>query len=171
MIPVDLLSYALGIFGVLDWRNYTLATIIGIVPFAFIFAYLGTLPVSYQLFSIPVGVLLISIVYISGGKNFTGKINAYSVFYSRKPKALKKVSSSLPFISRYWLGFKSLKADIHYANSLKVFDNEAKGVAHPSYLVFLALGENDDEFIGSGLSCLARLSDEVAQIHTERQLV
>ena len=70
MIPVDLLSYALGIFGVLDWRNYTLATIIGIVPFAFIFAYLGTLPVSYQLFSIPAGVLLISIVYISGGKKF-----------------------------------------------------------------------------------------------------
>lgn len=70
MIPVDLLSYALGIFGVLDWKKYTLATIIGIVPFAFIFAYLGTLPVSYQLFSIPAGVLLISIVYISGGKRF-----------------------------------------------------------------------------------------------------
>lgn len=70
MIPVDLLSYALGIFGVLDWKKYTLATIIGIVPFAFIFAYLGTLPVSYQLFSILAGVLLISIVYISGGKRF-----------------------------------------------------------------------------------------------------
>lgn len=70
MIPVDLLSYALGIFGVLDWKRYTLATVIGIVPFAFIFAYLGTLPVSYQLFSIPAGVLLISIVYISGGKKF-----------------------------------------------------------------------------------------------------
>ena len=70
MIPVDLLSYALGIFGVLDWKRYTLATIIGIIPFAFIFAYLGTLPVSYQLFSIPAGILLISIVYISGGKNF-----------------------------------------------------------------------------------------------------
>ena len=70
MIPVDLLSYALGIFGVLNWERYTLATVIGIVPFAFIFAYMGTLPVSYQLFSIPAGVLLISIVYISGGKKF-----------------------------------------------------------------------------------------------------
>ena len=70
MIPVDLLSYALGIFGVLGWRRYTLATIIGITPFAFIFAYLGTLPISYQLFSIPAGILLIFIVYISGGKKF-----------------------------------------------------------------------------------------------------
>lgn len=70
MIPVDLLSYALGVFGVLNWEKYTLATVIGIVPFAFIFAYLGTLPVSYQLFSIPAGVLLISIIYISGGKRF-----------------------------------------------------------------------------------------------------
>ena len=70
MIPVDLLSYALGIFGVLGWRRYTLATIIGITPFAFIFAYLGTLPVSYQLFSIPAGILLIFIVYASGGKKF-----------------------------------------------------------------------------------------------------
>jgi len=70
MIPVDLLSYALGIFGVLGWRRYTLATIIGITPFAFIFAYLGTLSVSYQLFSIPAGILLIFIVYASGGKKF-----------------------------------------------------------------------------------------------------
>ena len=70
MIPVDLLSYALGIFGVLDWRRYTLATIIGISPFAFIFAYLGTLPFSYQLFSIPAGILLVFIIYISGGKKF-----------------------------------------------------------------------------------------------------
>src|SRR3989344_5325913 len=70
MIPVDLLSYALGIFGVLGWKKYTLATIIGITPFAFIFAYLGTLPVSYQLFSIPAGILLIFIVYASGGKKF-----------------------------------------------------------------------------------------------------
>ena len=70
MIPVDLLSYALGIFGVLGWRKYTLATVVGISPFAFIFAYMGTLPVLYQLFSIPAGVLLISIVYISGGKKF-----------------------------------------------------------------------------------------------------
>lgn len=70
MIPVDLLSYALGIFGVLDWKKYTLATVIGISPFAFIFAYLGTLPVLYQLFSVSVGALLIFIIYISGGKKF-----------------------------------------------------------------------------------------------------
>ena len=89
------------------------------------------------------------------------------------PASLRRLKSFQLFAFYFpvLIGFQILKADIHYANSLKVFDNEAKGVAHPSYLVFLALGENDDKFIGSGLSCLARLSDEVAQIHTERQLV
>jgi len=70
MVPVDILSYALGIFGVLDWRRYTLATVVGISPFAFLLAYLGTLPLIYQIISIPIGLLVIFIIYISGGKKF-----------------------------------------------------------------------------------------------------
>lgn len=48
VVPVDILSYALGIFSVLGWRSYLLATAIGVSPFAFAFAYLGTLPLFYQ---------------------------------------------------------------------------------------------------------------------------
>ncbi len=41
VIPVDLLSYALGFFSNVSFMRYTLATIIGITPFAIIFAYAG----------------------------------------------------------------------------------------------------------------------------------
>lgn len=41
-------------------RSYILATIIGITPFAFIFAYLGVVPIQYQIISfLVVGVLIL----------------------------------------------------------------------------------------------------------------
>lgn len=49
VIPVDILSYALGLFSKMKARDYLLATIIGIIPFAFILAYIGALPFYYQL--------------------------------------------------------------------------------------------------------------------------
>jgi len=50
VIPVDILSYALGLFSKIKTRDYLLATIIGVSPFAFIFAYLGRMPFYYQIF-------------------------------------------------------------------------------------------------------------------------
>jgi uncharacterized membrane protein YdjX (TVP38/TMEM64 family) len=47
-VPVDVLSYALGLFSHMTSRSYFLATIIGITPFAFIFSYLGSLPPGFQ---------------------------------------------------------------------------------------------------------------------------
>ena len=48
-IPVDILSYILGLFSHIKFKTYALATFIGIAPFAFIFAYFGTLPIIYQI--------------------------------------------------------------------------------------------------------------------------
>jgi uncharacterized membrane protein YdjX (TVP38/TMEM64 family) len=48
-IPLDLVSYALGLFSKVDAKIYILATIIGSVPFAFLAAYLGTVPFQYQI--------------------------------------------------------------------------------------------------------------------------
>lgn len=48
-VPVDLLSYALGLSSRLPWRSYILATALGVTPFAFFFAYAGTLPLARQL--------------------------------------------------------------------------------------------------------------------------
>jgi len=47
--PVDGLSYVLGLFTKMSFTSFTLATIIGITPFAFIFAYAGTLALEYQI--------------------------------------------------------------------------------------------------------------------------
>lgn len=40
-VPVDILSYALGLLSALPLKTYTLATFIGVTPFSFIFAYGG----------------------------------------------------------------------------------------------------------------------------------
>lgn len=49
LVPVDLLSYVLGLFKAVSWKVYFWATFLGIIPFAFVFAYLGTLPWKFQL--------------------------------------------------------------------------------------------------------------------------
>ena len=49
IMPVDILSYALGLFGLIGWKEYLFATALGVTPFAFAFAYVGTLSVLYQL--------------------------------------------------------------------------------------------------------------------------
>ncbi len=48
-LPVDILSYALGLFSRISFSTYALATALGILPFAFIFAYVGTIPLLYQI--------------------------------------------------------------------------------------------------------------------------
>lgn len=49
IIPVDILSYALGIFTKMSMKSYLLATLIGITPFAFAWAYFGRVNIQYQL--------------------------------------------------------------------------------------------------------------------------
>ncbi len=47
--PIDGVSYFFGLFTKVSLRKFTLATIIGITPFSFIIAYLGTVPLFYQI--------------------------------------------------------------------------------------------------------------------------
>jgi len=58
-IPVDLLSYALGLFSKIKTGKYILATIIGVAPFAFIISYVGTFPFYYQLIALAAALLTI----------------------------------------------------------------------------------------------------------------
>jgi uncharacterized membrane protein YdjX (TVP38/TMEM64 family) len=62
VVPVDILSYALGLFSQINTKRYVLATIIGVSPFAFIFAYLGTMPFYYQIIALSIGIL----IFLSG---------------------------------------------------------------------------------------------------------
>lgn len=48
-IPVDVLSYALGLFSQMKSSAYFFATLVGVTPFAFVFAYAGTIPIFYQI--------------------------------------------------------------------------------------------------------------------------
>ena len=52
ILPVDVLSYVIGIFTAMHITSYLIATLIGITPFAYIFAYGSKLPAWIQIISI-----------------------------------------------------------------------------------------------------------------------
>jgi len=59
IIPVDILSYALGLFSKIKTRDYFIATLIGVTPFAFVFSYLGVMPLKYQIPAIIITIIII----------------------------------------------------------------------------------------------------------------
>ncbi len=61
MIPVDILSYAIGLFTSVKLSTYSLATLIGVSPFAFLLAYSATFPLILQ---IGVGALILLAIYL-----------------------------------------------------------------------------------------------------------
>ncbi len=64
VLPVDILSYALGLFSKIDSKRFFLSTLIGVTPFAFIFSYTGTLSLTLQaLVFLEIGTLFF-IIYI-----------------------------------------------------------------------------------------------------------
>lgn len=60
IIPVDILSYAIGLFTAVKLTTYASATLIGVTPFAFILSYLPTLPLAFQ---IGAGALILFVIY------------------------------------------------------------------------------------------------------------
>ncbi len=49
VVPVEILSYGLGLFSRIGFWKYTLATVLGLAPVCLIFGYLGVLPIIYQI--------------------------------------------------------------------------------------------------------------------------
>ncbi len=64
VMPVDILSYALGLFSNISFTGFILATTIGVIPFAFIYSFLGTLPIYFQIISFFVAISLIIVGYL-----------------------------------------------------------------------------------------------------------
>ena len=62
VIPVDILSYALGLFSRIKFWPYAIASFIGIIPGVVLFAYVGAIPFIYQVITI----LIVGIIIISG---------------------------------------------------------------------------------------------------------
>lgn len=65
VFPVDFLSYALGLFNVIRFWPYMAATVIGITPFAFIFANLASIPVLLQVGVFLGGLIVIALMFPS----------------------------------------------------------------------------------------------------------
>ncbi len=67
LVSVDILSYALGLFSAMRWREYILATALGVTPFGFFFAYAGTLPLWYQIGAVGCAVFLATVAMLRWG--------------------------------------------------------------------------------------------------------
>ena len=65
ILPVDITSYALGLLRRINWRLFLATTIIGVMPFAFILSYAGTLSIIYQIVLFSAGIPIIAwLVYL-----------------------------------------------------------------------------------------------------------
>lgn len=63
VMPMDVMSYVLGLFTDISWSKYALATALGLTPSAFVLAYLGKLPNAYELIMLGVGVV-VAVAYV-----------------------------------------------------------------------------------------------------------
>jgi len=63
IFPVDILSYAIGLFTKMHWFSYLIATFLGILPFYLVFAYGLNLSVKYQILIGAFGILIILFSY------------------------------------------------------------------------------------------------------------
>lgn len=56
VLPLDAISYALGLFTKMDYGSYIIATALGVAPSAFLLAFLGTFPAFYEVIIYSAGV-------------------------------------------------------------------------------------------------------------------
>jgi uncharacterized membrane protein YdjX (TVP38/TMEM64 family) len=71
-MPMDVISYVLGLFTNMTWSSYAIATALGLTPSAFLLAYLGKTPHAYTLITIVLGCGVIAAIIASRGRRGTG---------------------------------------------------------------------------------------------------
>ena len=59
VMPMDVMSYVLGLLTDISWSRYMLATAMGLTPSAFVLAYLGKLPNAYEIIMLGVALAVI----------------------------------------------------------------------------------------------------------------
>jgi uncharacterized membrane protein YdjX (TVP38/TMEM64 family) len=64
VLPMDVISYVLGLFTKIGWSRYAAATAMGLAPPAFLLAFLGKLPHAYEIiaFGIGGGLVVVSLI-------------------------------------------------------------------------------------------------------------
>lgn len=63
-IPLDIVSYAFGLFSNISFRVYALSTFFGILPYALIIAYAGSLDFKTQVTILLIGGIVIAVVWV-----------------------------------------------------------------------------------------------------------
>lgn len=59
VLPMDVMSYVLGLLTDIGWPKYVAATAMGLTPSAFVLAYLGKLPNAYEIIAFGIGAVLV----------------------------------------------------------------------------------------------------------------
>ena len=59
-LPMDVISYVLGLFTDINWPTYVGATALGLTPSAFVLAYFGKLPNAYEIIAFGVGAMAVA---------------------------------------------------------------------------------------------------------------
>lgn len=63
ILPMDIVSYAVGLLSSIPFRVYALATLIGSIPFSFIFAYMGEALINHEYYDVAVASALGLLVF------------------------------------------------------------------------------------------------------------
>lgn len=66
VVPVDILSYALGLFSTIGFGQYCVATVIGMIPFVLFFSYAIVIPIQWQVV-MAVGIFAVVLLILSKG--------------------------------------------------------------------------------------------------------
>jgi len=59
VLPMDVISYGLGLFTDISWASYAVATALGLTPSAFLLAYFGKLPNGYEIIAFAVATMAV----------------------------------------------------------------------------------------------------------------
>ncbi|HEX9368005.1 MAG TPA: VTT domain-containing protein [Vicinamibacterales bacterium] len=65
VLPMDVISYVLGLFTEMSWQSYLAATSLGLLPSAILLAYLGKLPHAYEIFTLCLGAAVVAWVIMA----------------------------------------------------------------------------------------------------------
>jgi len=74
VLPMDVISYVLGLFTGMSWGHYVAATALGLTPSAFLLAYLGKLPNAYEVIAFGIGVMA-AIAFVLAARRRTQRSN------------------------------------------------------------------------------------------------
>ena len=78
LLPMDVISYVVGLFTTMSWSRYAAATALGLTPSAFLLVYLGRTPHAYTFLMILVALAGLIAVVITGNRRNVNRRGAGS---------------------------------------------------------------------------------------------